>query len=67
MGKGEGKVVWEKKKGNDEYFIEERYEGGVVLEGSEMKWIGGGKVNLKDWFGKMEGGEVFVQKMEVRG
>ncbi len=39
----------------------------MVVEGREIKWMGAGGVKMKDSFGKMEGGEVLVEKMEMRG
>lgn len=65
MPKGEGKVVSQNKKANHDYFIEETYEAGLVLQGTEIKSIRAGKVNLKDSFAKIERGEVFLHNMHV--
>ncbi|MDI3410822.1 SsrA-binding protein SmpB [Bacillus sonorensis] len=54
MPKGEGKVVSQNKKANHDYFIEETYETGIVLQGTEIKSIRAGRVNLKDSFAKIE-------------
>ena len=47
MPKGEGKVIAQNKKAYHDYFIEETYEAGIVLQGTEIKSIRAGKVNLK--------------------
>ena len=48
MPKGEGKVIAQNKKAYHDYFIEETYEAGIVLQGTEIKSIRAGRVNLKD-------------------
>ncbi|KPC97442.1 SsrA-binding protein [Geobacillus sp. BCO2] len=53
-----------KKRIND-YFIEETYEAGLVLQGTEIKSIRNGRVNLKDSFAKVEKGEVFLHNMHI--
>lgn len=65
MPKGEGKVVSQNKKANHDYFIEETYETGIVLQGTEIKSIRAGRVNLKDAFAKIERGEVFLHNMHI--
>ena len=50
MPKGEGKVLAQNKKANHDYFIEETFEAGIVLQGTEIKSVRKGKVNLKDAF-----------------
>ena len=63
--KGRGKGCFPKQKANHDYFIEETYEAGLVLQGTEIKSIRAGKVNLKDSFAKIERGEVFLHNMHV--
>lgn len=65
MPKGSGKVLSQNKKANHDYFIEETYETGIVLQGTEIKSIRAGRVNLKDSFAKIERGEVFLHNMHV--
>ena len=48
MPKGAGKVIAQNKKAYHDYFIEETYEAGIVLQGTEIKSIRAGRVNLKD-------------------
>jgi len=50
MPKGEGKVIAQNKKSYHDYFIEETYETGIVLQGTEIKSLRAGKANLKDSF-----------------
>jgi SsrA-binding protein len=65
MPKGEGKLIAQNKKAAHDYFIEETYEAGIVLQGTEIKSIRAGKVNLKDSFAKVEKGEVFLHNMHI--
>ena len=53
------------KYANYEYFVLEKYEAGILLEGSEVKSIRAGSVNLKDSFCSISNGEVFVRNMHV--
>ena len=48
-----------------DYFIDETYECGVVLEGAEVKSVRGGKVNLKDSFCLISNGEVFMKNAHI--
>ncbi len=57
MPKGEGKVVAQNKKAYHDYFIEETYEAGIVLQGTEIKSIREGRVNLKDAMPRIQNGE----------
>jgi SsrA-binding protein len=65
MPKGEGKIIAQNKKAYHDYFIEETYETGMVLQGTEIKSIRAGKVQLKDSFARVMRGEVFVHNMHV--
>ncbi|MCA1031549.1 SsrA-binding protein SmpB [Bacillus timonensis] len=65
MPKGAGKVVSQNKKANHDYTIEETYETGIVLQGTEIKSIRGGRVNLKDSFARVQNGEVYLHNMHV--
>jgi len=65
MPKGEGKVLAQNKKARHDYFIEETYEAGIVLQGTEIKSIRAGRVNLRDSFARVENGEVFVYGMHI--
>ena len=48
-----------------EYFVEETFEAGLVLFGTEVKSIRAGRVNLKDSFAYVKDGEVFVAGMHI--
>ncbi len=65
MPKGEGKVVAQNKKANHDYFIEETYEAGIVLQGTEIKSIRAGRCNLKDSYARIHNGEMFLYSMHV--
>jgi SsrA-binding protein len=60
MPKHEGKVVAQNKKATHDYFIEETYEAGIVLTGTEIKSIRAGKANIKDAFARIKNGEMFL-------
>lgn len=65
MPKGTGKVIAQNKKAFHDYFIEETYEVGLVLQGTEIKSIRAGRVNLKDAFARIHNGEVWVHNMHI--
>jgi SsrA-binding protein len=52
--------IVDNKKAFHDYFIEERYEAGIVLEGWEVKSIRAGRVQLKEAYVIVRGGEVFL-------
>ena len=54
------KVIATNKKAFHDYFIEEKYEAGIELVGSEVKSVRLGNVNLKDSFAIIKGGEIFL-------
>ncbi len=59
------KLLSENRKARHEYFIEDTYECGIALIGTEVKSIRMGKVNIKDSYAKVKDGEVFVVGMHV--
>ena len=66
MPKAKGvKVLAQNKKAFHEYFIEDKYECGIVLVGTEVKSIRAGRVNLKDSYVKIKRGEAFVIGMHI--
>ncbi|WP_186580960.1 SsrA-binding protein SmpB [Aquibacillus kalidii] len=65
MPKGQGKVIAQNRKANHDFFIEETYEAGLVLKGTEIKSIRAGRVNLKDSFARIDRGEVYLMNMHV--
>lgn len=63
--KDDKKIIAKNKKATFEYFIEETYEAGIELVGTEVKSIRDGKVNLKDSYANVKNGEVFVYNMHI--
>lgn len=59
------KVVANNKKARHDYFIEETYEAGIVLTGTEIKSIRQGKVSIKESFAKVEKGEMIIYGMNI--
>ena len=59
------KLVANNKKAYFDYFIEDKYEAGVALHGTEVKSIRMGKCNIKESYIKIENGEVFIYGMHV--
>jgi len=59
------KIVAENRKAFHDYHILETFEAGVVLVGTEVKAIREGRVNLRDSFGRVEDGEVFVHNVHI--
>jgi SsrA-binding protein len=65
MPKGEGKLISNNKKAYHDYFIEETFEAGIVLQGTEIKAIRAGRINLKDSYAKIFNNEIFLYSMHV--
>ena len=59
------KLLAQNKKAWHDYFIEETYEAGIALFGTEVKSIRGGKVSIKESYAEIKDGEVFVTGMNV--
>lgn len=59
------KIISQNKKAYHDYFVEERYEAGVELFGTEVKSIRAGKVNIKEAYCDIKDGEVFVVGMHI--
>ncbi len=59
------KTIAINKSASFEYFIEDRYEAGIVLEGSEVKSIREGRASLSESFCEIRGGEVFLKNMHI--
>ena len=65
MGKEELKLVANNKKAYHDYFIEDKYEAGIALFGTEVKSIRAGGVNLKDSYCTIRNGELYVVGMHI--
>ena len=61
----EGKTLVTNRAARHEYFIDETYEAGLELKGTEVKSIRMGKANLKESYCAICGGEVFIQGMHI--
>lgn len=59
------KVIANNKKARHEYFIDEVYEAGIVLIGTEIKSIRNGKVSIKEAYAKIIDGEVLILGMNI--
>lgn len=53
------------RRARHEFHIEETFEAGIVLQGSEVKALREGKANLKDSYGRLEGEEVFLWNAHI--
>ena len=59
------KLIANNKKAYHDYFIEDKYEAGIYLEGTEVKSLRQGKCSIKESFIRIEKGEVFIYGMHV--
>lgn len=59
------KIICSNKYAFHEYSVLETYEAGIVLEGSEVKSLRQGNVNLKDSFCLIQNGEAFIKNMHI--
>ena len=59
------KLVAYNKKPYHDYFIEEKYEAGIVLHGTEVKSMRMGKCSIKESFIRIENGEIFAYGMHI--
>ena len=59
------KMIALNKSASFEYFIEDKYEAGIVLEGSEVKSIREGRASLSESFCEIRGGEIFLKNMHI--
>ena len=58
--KVKGKIIAQNKKAYHDYFVEDTYEAGIALYGTEVKSVRAGRVNLKDSYCSFREGELFV-------
>lgn len=59
------KTIAQNKKARHDYFVEETYEAGIELYGTEVKSLRAGRVNLKDSWCSIVDGEIFVNGMHI--
>jgi len=61
----EGSLIAQNKKARHDFSVEETYEAGMVLTGTEIKSIRNRRVNLKDSFARVTGGEVWMSNLHI--
>jgi len=65
MPKGEGKLIAQNRKARYEYSILDTVEAGIVLQGTEIKSIRAGRINLKDGYASIRNGEIFLNNVHI--
>ena len=60
-----GKLIASNKKARHDYFIEDTYEAGIVLHGTEVKSLRAGHCSIKESFVRIENGEVIIYGMHI--
>ncbi len=65
MPKRERKIVANNKKARHDYFIDDVYEAGIVLTGTEIKSVRAGKASIKESYAKIQGGELVIIGMNI--
>lgn len=63
--KTSSKIIAQNKKAWHDYFVDEKYEAGIALFGTEVKSVRAGQVNLKDSYCSVKNGELFVIGMHI--
>lgn len=63
--KGDVINIAENRKARHDYFIEESFEAGIVLQGTEVKSCRAGRVNLRDGYAQVRDGEVFLHNVHI--
>lgn len=64
-GRGAERLIADNRKARRDYELSDTFEAGVALLGTEVKAIREGRVNLKDSFGRVESGEVFLHNVHI--
>lgn len=65
MDKSGTKQIAQNRKAYHDYFVEDKYEAGIVLAGTEVKSLRAGAVNLKDSFCSIKDGELFLHNTHI--
>ena len=63
--KNDSRIITDNRKARHDYFVEEVYEAGVELFGTEVKSLRAGNVNLKDSYCTIKDGEIFVNGVHI--
>lgn len=62
---GDRKIIAENRKARFDYFIEDTYECGIELQGTEVKSVKNGNISFPDAFAEIQNGEVFVKNFHI--
>ena len=65
MEMAEKKIVAQNRRARRDYFIEETYEAGIALKGTEVKALREGRVNLQDGYAQIKDGEVYLINVHI--
>lgn len=65
MPKGEGKLIAQNRKARHDYTVVDTMEAGIILQGTEIKSIRNGRINLKDGFARIRNGEAFLLNVHI--
>lgn len=65
MPKGEGKLIAQNRKAKHDYTVVDTMEAGIVLQGTEIKSIRNGRINLKDGFARIRNGEAYLLNVHI--
>jgi len=65
MADNHKKIIAENRKARHDFFIEDEYEAGLVLLGTEVKALRMGRANLKDAYGRLKNGEIYIYQMHI--
>src|SRR4030095_8313983 len=60
-----GKIVATNRKAFHDYFIEDKFEAGIVLQGTEVKSLRAGRVNLQDSYASVRDAEAFLHNCHI--
>ena len=63
--KSDSRIIVDNRKARHDYFVEEVYEAGIELFGTEVKSLRAGTVNLKDSYCEIDGGEMFALGVHI--
>lgn len=65
MAEGDIQHIADNRKARHDYFIEEAFEAGIALQGTEVKSLRAGRVNLRDGYAQVENGEIFLNNVHI--
>jgi SsrA-binding protein len=63
--KGQARNVAVNRRAYHDYFVDEKYEAGLVLQGTEVKSLRGGRANLRDGYVRIDGGEAWLENVHI--